>query len=361
MISTLTIEGFRCFERLEMGGLGRVNLIVGKNNSGKTSLLEALYLLAMRGKASAFGMVLQRRGEILPIDSELGEVGQGVEYDVRPLFTGHRFGLGTHFEVTAANSHGSNVIGVTVGKDAQIVPDQTKTTRFVQFFALLVNAGGPNEVIPLGYRDGLPADSVRPRLITSQDEGAPQVRFLGPYEAGRQLIEMWDGVALTDDEAIVGDALRVLDPTIERIAPQVASSHQFGSTRGGFLVKKSGNTQRLSIGSFGDGIWRLLALSVFLTQAKGGLLLVDEIDLGLHYKAMTSMWKLVLRIAKEADVQVFATTHSRDCVQSLADVLDAGETPGSVSLQRLEAGKQKAITFTETQIRLLADDWVETR
>ena len=64
-------------------------------------------------------------------------------------------------------------------------------------------------------------------------------------------------------------------------------------TRGGFFVRLKGNEKRIPIGSFGDGIWRMLALSTALVKAKDSLLLVDEIDTGLHHTVMGDMWKLI--------------------------------------------------------------------
>jgi hypothetical protein len=66
MISSIRIEGYRGLERFEMSGLGRVNLLVGTNNSGKTSVLEAIYLLASAGDPGALWQMLWRRGERLP-------------------------------------------------------------------------------------------------------------------------------------------------------------------------------------------------------------------------------------------------------------------------------------------------------
>ncbi len=63
MISSIHIEGFRGFERFDMEELGHVNLLVGTNNSGKTSLLEALHLLTSRADPRALWKILWRRGE----------------------------------------------------------------------------------------------------------------------------------------------------------------------------------------------------------------------------------------------------------------------------------------------------------
>ena len=61
-----------------------------------------------------------------------------------------------------------------------------------------------------------------------------------------------------------------------------------------------GISDRIPIGSMGDGIWRLLGLALALALTEGGILLVDEIDTGLHYSVMENMWKLVNRDCKEA-------------------------------------------------------------
>jgi AAA15 family ATPase/GTPase len=90
----------------------------------------------------------------------------------------------------------------------------------------------------------------------------------------------------------------------------------------------------------GDGMWRMLTMAMAITQAKGGVLLVDEIDTGLHYTAMADMWNLICKSAKEFQVQVFATTHSYDCVHSLATICTPQMDPNHrVSIQRIEIGK----------------------
>ena len=123
-----------------------------------------------------------------------------------------------------------------------------------------------------------------------------------------------------------------------------------------------GREQPIPIGSMGEGMWRMLAMAIAITQCKGGVLLVDEIDTGLHYTVMADMWRLIFKTAKKLDVQVFATTHSFDCIQSLATVCVA-ETDGSshVTLQRVEGGKSTSVPYSENEIRAAAERNVEVR
>ena len=112
----------------------------------------------------------------------------------------------------------------------------------------------------------------------------------------------------------------------------------------------------------GDGIWRLLGLALALARTEGGILLVDEIDTGLHYGVMENMWKLVNETAKKHNIQVFATTHSRDCYESLAVVCrDSVSENSEVTIQRLERGKTRSIAYTEQEIIAVARHGMEVR
>ena len=89
------------------------------------------------------------------------------------------------------------------------------------------------------------------------------------------------------------------------------------------------------------------------------MLLVDEIDTGLHYTVLTKMWQLVYETAKRLDVQVFATTHSRDCYEALGEVTEPGRR--DLSLQRIERGATEAVTYREGVLRKAAENGIEVR
>jgi hypothetical protein len=112
----------------------------------------------------------------------------------------------------------------------------------------------------------------------------------------------------------------------------------------------------------GDGIWRLLGLALALARTEGGILLVDEIDTGLHYGVMEDMWKLVNETARKHNIQVFATTHSRDCYESLAAVCrDTVSVNSEVTIQRVERGKAKSTAYSEQEIIAAAKRGMEVR
>ena len=107
---------------------------------------------------------------------------------------------------------------------------------------------------------------------------------------------------------------------------------------------------------------RLLALSLSLVQSEGGILLVDEIDTGLHYSVMGDMWSLVAETARRRDVQVLATTHSSDCVRGLAWLCENHPDLGKeVSLQKIEPDLDEAVALNAEQIVLAVNQGMEVR
>jgi hypothetical protein len=206
------------------------------------------------------------------------------------------------------------------------------------------------ETIDFAQRRGSRPESALSQFITTESLN------------GDQLVGLWSRVALKPEEDLVLQALRFLDNDIERIATVPPSPYSFaGASRGGFMVKKKSSEQPVPIGSMGDGMWRMLAMSIVITQCKGGMLLIDEIDTGLHYTVMTAMWRLIYKAAKQFDVQVFATTHSGDCVYSLAQITDEGDSENPITVQRIETGKPQGVLFSDRELAIAANREIEVR
>ncbi|MGH9822065.1 MAG: AAA family ATPase [Blastocatellia bacterium] len=366
MISSIRIQGYRCFDRFEMGNLGRLNLLVGTNNSGKTSVLEALYLLTSRGDPLVLRQLLMRRGERFVGDRNQRNIN--LEFDISHLFTGHHAHPGSGFTLAAENQTPELFLRFLIverpleGTKEFIEPDEavSQTMRPV-----LQIEGHPRPItaaLPLTRVGCIAAETLDQfrRVRGRVSEGAPAQFITAESLDSDDLGSLWDRVALTPSESLVLRALNFLDPDIERIAAQ--SNPRYYGQRGGFIIKRKGFEQPIPIGSMGDGMWRMMAMAIAITQARGGVLLVDEIDTGLHYTVMSDMWRLIFGAALELDVQVFATTHSYDCIQSLASVCVSQDNAGSiVTLQRIEPGKPRAIPYSESEIRVAAKENIEVR
>ena len=108
-------------------------------------------------------------------------------------------------------------------------------------------------------------------------------------------------------------------------------------------------------------MWRILGLALALANAKGGVLLVDEIDTGLHYSVMEDMWRMISERATALNAQVFATTHSRDCYESLAAIATPESSHVGVTIQRIDRKKGRAVRFSNEEIVAAAERGIEVR
>ena len=370
MIRTLTIENFRCFEQFELHDLGRVNLLVGGNNSGKTSVLEAVELVTANGYPFALNACLARRGQI-SYSPELRR--DTYRLDVRRLFHGHRVILGSHLRVTALTDENEKPLRFTASlveaNEDELEWLGATSDQFDHPYSFEMFWGTRPE---LTSRAALLSQGLVPahKLHTSGrwTEALPRSTvFLPPDSLDSEVVTAsFEKIVLTTKEDLVLDLLRVIEPKIERIATQrINGESGHGSKaehRGGVLLRLSDSDERIPLGSMGDGVWRLLGLALCLARAENGVLLVDEIDTGLHYSVMEKMWKLVTETAKRLNIQVFATTHSRDCVESLASVCRESVTENSeVTIQRVERGKKRSVAYTEREIVIAAEHGMEVR
>jgi hypothetical protein len=224
-------------------------------------------------------------------------------------------------------------------------------------------AGNPAPAIPLVILSrsfGIPSGQLR----RSKRQSKQPVQFISTESSSaEEVMAAWNMVSLKPEERLVLQALQALDSNIQGIALQARTPQQYWGTgnRGGFMVKLKSVEQPVPIGSMGDGIWRMLALSIAIAQSKGGTLLVDEIDTGLHYTVMSKMWNLIYSAAKEFNVQVFATTHSYDCVYSLAQICPDADSANRITVQRIEANKRQSVPYDQEEITVAAAREIEVR
>jgi hypothetical protein len=372
MISSISIRGYRGFEKFEMLDLGRINLLVGTNNSGKTSILEVVSMLESAGDLTRLWNILWRRGErsirTLPPLEKNPAPRVFSEADLGHIFHGHEIHSGTHLSIGAKNESPEKSLELEIRElsasekiDPQFLDDSDDNP--LPRLALHM-AGNPSPAIPLvvlSRNFGIPSGQLR-RAKRSQSKRP--VQFISTDSSSAdEVMSAWNTVSLKPEEKLVLQALQALDSDIQGIALQARTPQQYWGpgNRGGFIVKLKSVEQPVPIGSMGDGIWRMLALSIAIAQSKGGTLLVDEIDTGLHYTVMSKMWNLIYSAAKEFNVQVFATTHSYDCVYSLAQICADVDPVNRITVQRIEANKHQSVPYDQDEITVAAAREIEVR
>lgn len=358
MLRSLKIENFRCFQNFELQQLGRINLLVGKNNSGKTSILEAIHLLISQSSLEFLKEVMISRGEDI-LNDELGIQRIIHELDIRHLFYGHVMDVGSKISISSNNSNIKQGIFISIDKVTQL-----KAFEEIRELTLEIKwlyPANENITLPLSPEEGLSLDHLRSIRKNINKSGVKTQFITLSSLTPESMINLFNRVVLTDEEDLVIEALRVIEPKIERIAPDDIKFRD-SSSRIGFRIRLSDSDQPVPIGSMGDGIWRILGLTLAIVNAKNGVLLVDEIDTGLHFSTMSDMWKLIWETAKRLNVQVFATTHSDDCWKSL-DAIASLDNPSEdgIMIHRIEKGKSHSVAFTERQVAIAAERGIEVR
>jgi len=372
MITSLQLENYRGFQEYTVPGLARANLLVGKNNCGKTALLEAVHLLASGGDAEVLFRFAMQRGEAILVPDDRERYGREAYPVARHYFFGHDFVVGMYFRVSSGDGIGAVRISVISLSDldesqAALVGEGTR----LQPAAALrcERSAGPTTTISRDYpvtEEGalIPGVLARSRRPFQRDRnGGLNVQFITPDSLEpTSMSDMWNKVLTMGREADVIGAMRILAPGLRNVVFLSGRYPYGGPGRAGVLADFEGTPHRNPLGSYGDGMRRLLALTLSLIQSENGILLVDEIDTGLHYSIMEEMWRLVVETARRANVQVFATTHSSDCVRGLASLCrDRPDLRGEVSLQKIDPSIKEAVALNWEKIIIAVDQGIEVR
>ena len=128
------------------------------------------------------------------------------------------------------------------------------------------------------------------------------------------------------------------------------------------IVRLEGSSEPITLRSMGDGMVRLFHLALALVNSKGGMLLVDEIENGIHYSVHEDLWKLVFKTAKDLDIQVFATTHSWDCIEAFQRAAcEDVSSEGYLIRLGWKRDKVVATVYDENDLAVVTRDQIEVR
>ncbi|MCX7047887.1 MAG: AAA family ATPase [Candidatus Sumerlaeota bacterium] len=294
---SVSIENFRGISRLEITDMKRVNLLVGRNNCGKTSVLEAIFLLSGMSnprlamnihkyrslalsddegfrfmfKDLSFSTPINIQGSINSKERMLAIEPQYVDHDLIPManitsstsvvaerIDGIKFGFTNH--------EGKQFKGTISIKDDKVMTD-----------------GNYKEDLHCG-------------LLNSITLGASLDRWMGELTVHKKL-----------DKVIA--VLQAIEPKVRDIRMGV----------GGMIYVDIGQETLMPANIMGDGMLRILNVMTAIASVKNGVILIDEIENGLHYASLIVLWKAIIAACEEYDVQLVATTHSYECIEAFSN------------------------------------------
>jgi AAA15 family ATPase/GTPase len=379
MLESFEINNFRLFQHLEVGRLSRVNLVVGRNNAGKSTFLEAIELYASNASSTVLLDLVESRQETWFSEAQTHSQNF-LGNPVRHLFFGHK--LPRIGEEGISLGEVSSNIKLHIGAAAyQNKNDDEGTTRKIRISDVQFDEDLPNVEVFLVAEEG-----ERTRRLFRLDEGVRDIRrrssriiyerqeseFKYIYQIvstenmpNRKLAALWDLTSLTDLESEVISALHLIDTRVSGVAfvEDVSKEIMRGRPIDNRipLVKIKGIDEPLPLKSMGDGMTRLFHIILALVNARNGLLLIDEFENGLHWSVQPKVWDIVFQLAENLNIQVFATTHSRDCIEGFDSVWNKYPELGAFFRLDAKDGLIKATEYTSETLTDAIDMDVEVR
>ena len=337
MLEQLHIRNFRGFKDLRIERLHRINLIAGRNDTGKSTLLEAIFLLgcAADPRLALNNHVMRSDGVHVAGPASVAETIW------KPLF----FALDTGGPIEIAGHHAS--IGDMQLKLALERPVTTELLRDKKNGALPAAPGG-ERLLAFTYADPQAgeisgraretAEKVTFDRSDSNDDYAPfsgAILKPGAGDVTQDAIQLGQ-LRKQKRGGLLLDALRTIEPRLKDIEDNSSSGVPM-------LWVDIGLRELVPLPVMGNGMTHVARIVLSATAVQGGVLLVDEVENGLHHSVLPGVWSVVRRLAEQFNVQIFATTHSFECVQAAREALDTG----GFSLHRLESVDQtvRCVTY----------------
>ena len=275
-IKNIEIKNFKCFENFKAEGFGRVNLIGGKNNVGKTAFMEAVYV-------NVYSQTLK---------SFLGSI-HSIKYMRENLNILDKLlkneNLNTLSKEYIEKSDGLN-INSNLNKSSFNIEEKDGIKKYIFNFK--------DQHIDVNINEfSYELDSIK-NIIFIDNFGLSNDGIITNYSA----------IQKKDEELYLNRVLSIFDERVE-VFKIIDEKPQ---------CKVNGNY--LEITEFGDGVRHLISIVTSLYTCENGYLFIDEIDNGIHYTMLDELWRVIFDVSDRLKVQVFATTHSKECIESYARV-----------------------------------------
>ena len=287
------VENFKRFESFEMKDLGQFNLIVGDNNVGKTSVLEALLvdesetvLLCNFSRALAIRKI-KDGSKIKDIEYYINKSSLVFQREASIFFVWKYEWTKelTNLQIKIDQLHQQ----ISIESYGELHADSQNGSRGKHAFSEPINQYNRIVFNYIPFYRGHDTDLLV-FYKTLQRSSSTKERFI--------------------------ESLRIIIPEIKNIEPSTDEDVP------GLILYQKNVDASIPLALFGDGALKLFRLLAEIIINKNGRLMIDEIDTGIHYSRFKEFWRVILRTAKENNVQLFMTTHNEECIKYFKDVLD---------------------------------------
>lgn len=359
-INTFSIRNFRTFDYLCLENLKRVNLIAGDNNTGKTALLEALWQFSAPDQPDIGWRLARFRG----LDQ--------VEQNQPSLDLFHGYSAESPIEMMAMRENDKEPSSLRIS----LQPREVSLTRLESGegdssphrlitesrYVLLLNF--ESEGIQTQSSGWFVLRETAPGILQSglemqrpQSNDRPSSHLFAPRHRNPAMDDAnkFGRIQLDGHEDAIVEAVKQFEPRLKRLVSIPVNGESI-------LHVDVGLQRPVPAALLGDGIQRFLSVALAFANAKGGLILLDEVENGIHYSKLPVLWRAIAQFAEEFNVQVFATTHSDQCVRAAHETFSKLELThlGFFRLDRVN-GKIVAKSFDQDMLETAIEHNFEVR
>lgn len=359
MFTALNIKNFKCFDDFSIDNLDRINLISGQNSVGKTALLEAIYLLMGTANPELILRINNFRG--------IREIA-GDPSTIFDLLFGTLFHKLKHKPVTVI---GRVHDGTTRQMNLQL--ESALPSKQLKFDDLFIDTEARSQEPIRLVQSHLGANNIKiESSVTINGTGikvdgglASQLEFRGHFISSRRIQSETENTNLFGrlvrqkegyDQTLL-EVLRLVENRLESI-----TTLQIGEKSN--IYADIGLNQLMPLSLLGDGMTKLASILLRISNSPGGIVLIDEIENGFHHSILENVWEAIGAAAKQFNTQIFATTHSYECIQAAHETfLKNGASDYFFRLHRLERIQRqiKAVSYNQETMNAAIDLELEVR
>lgn len=315
MIRSIEVKNFRCFKSLNLSQLGRINLLVGRNASGKTAFLEALFLVA-GGSAEVILRLrgLRGSGDVIKITYTkkfYESLWNDLFYAFNPkqgisIRTSGTQGADRVLKISYDEEESLTIPIMDKGEDLPgITPIKMQwTTSGGKFFEVKPT------ITPRGLNVGQFVDAL---------PGAFFASFVSPN--AEENATNYSELSKQGKEGELVKALNREFPYIQGLSVEIDS----GTPMVYASIAGTAHLRKVPLTLVSGGINKFVSLLLAIASNPGGVIYVDEIENGFYYDRLTTIWSSLFALARQYDVQIFASTHSSECLKAILPLIKQDE------------------------------------
>lgn len=352
----IEIENFRGIRHLVLDSVKQINLLVGKNNCGKSSILDAIFLLSgfsnplLNLRINQFrdyekfeeedlllNFYQMKADNPIHIYGDLTD-GNKRELKISPIVSESQYVISK--DNLSTQSLSNKEANISRGLSMNFSNVKADGTRKSNSSAIIINSQQNDEI------------KIRPPKDYNETMTGVYINSKFTFNIA---VDNLTSIIQDKQEKVIVDILKQIDPKIRSISV----------LKSGVNVD-IGLSRLVPINMLGDGIRKMVAIITSLYDCKGGVIFIDEIDNGLHYSSLSSLWKAIIKTAELLDIQVFATTHNIESLQALNKVLSNDYTESKdhimcYSLRHMNTDELKAYNYPYDKFNYVINQEIEIR